>query len=167
MRRVTFSVTGIPQPKGSAKAFMPRAWMQKAVATGQAAGRAVVTNDNPKAKGWQQLVTEQAQHVEGGMFLGPVTVALIFRLPRPKSAPSRVRHHLTAPDLDKLARCAIDGLTGVLLPDDKVVVELRARKVFARLPEAPGAEIIVADAAPPEPAQTALELFEDDDTWRS
>jgi Holliday junction resolvase RusA-like endonuclease len=155
MRRVTFSVTGIPQPKGSTKAFVPKGW-----------SRAIVTNDNPKAKGWQQLVTEQAQTVAAdGMFLGPVTLAVVFRLPRPTAAPRRVVHHLTKPDIDKLARCALDGLTGVLFPDDRVVVELRARKVYARLPEAPGADIIVADAAPPEPA--ALALFEDDDTWRS
>ena len=148
-RVVTFCVTGIPQPKGSTKAFLPRGWT-----------RPIVTSDNPRAKGWQQLVAEQAQTVaREGFFTGPVAVALIFRLPRPASAPKRVVHHVTKPDLDKLARCAIDGLIGVLLPDDRVVVELRARKLFAPVAAAPGAEITVADAAPPLLAQPSCDLL--------
>ena len=145
-RIVTFSVMGIPQPKGSTKAFVPKGWT-----------RPIVTADNPKAKGWQQLVAEQAQDVaREGFFVGPIAVAMVFRLPRPISLPKRVVHHLTAPDIDKLARCCLDGLTGVLYRDDSQVVELRARKVYSREAVAPCAHITVLDAAPPQAEQTSL-----------
>ena len=161
-RVVTFQVTGIPQPKGSTKAFVPKSWAQMAVASGTAP-RAIVTSANPKAKGWQQLVTEQAQDVAGdGLFVGPVMVAVVFRLPRPASLPRRIVHHLTKPDVDKCARLVLDGLTGVLYADDRAVVELRARKVYAAGAEAPGADITVAEAAAPEPAQTSFALFSED-----
>jgi Holliday junction resolvase RusA-like endonuclease len=160
MRVVTFQVHGLPQPKGSAKAFTPASWARRAIAAGQSAVRAVVTNDNPKAKGWQQLVAEQAQGVAGdGLFVGPVTVTLVFRLPRPVSLPKRVEHHLTTPDLDKLVRCALDGLTHVLFADDKAVVELRARKVYA---VAPGAEITVAACGTPNVTQSSFDLFREE-----
>jgi len=161
-RVVTFTVAGLPEPKGSAKAFVPLKWAREAVAAGKAP-RAVITNDNPDAKNWQQLIASQAQGAAAGvLFLGPVTVAVIFRLPRPASAPRRVVHHLTKPDVDKLARCCLDALTGVVFADDKAVVDLRARKVFVPTGAQPGAEITVGDAAPPEPAQTSLDLFTED-----
>jgi len=119
-----------------------------------------VTSDNPRAKEWQQLVAAQAQTVtDGTLFRGPVTVAVVFRLKRPLSLSRHVVHHLTTPDIDKLARCCLDGLVGVLFDDDRVVVELRARKLYARFLEAPGADITVAEAAPPAPAQSSFDLF--------
>lgn len=123
-----------------------------------------MTSDNPRAKEWQNLVAFQAQSVaEGGLFRGPVSVAVVFKLKRPLALKDKVGHHLTAPDIDKLARCALDGLVGVLLRDDSVIVELRARKLYARFLEAPGAEITVAEAAPPQPEQSSFDLFAEED----
>ncbi len=34
------------------------------------------------------------------------------------------------PDVDKLARCALDALSGVVIKDDAQVVELYARKRY-------------------------------------
>lgn len=160
MRKVTFSVAGLPQPKGSTRSFVPRSWAAAAVAAGKAP-RVITTSDNPKGKGWQQLVTEQAQGVAaaGGLFVGPVRVAVVFRLLRPKSAPRRVVHHVTKPDIDKLARNVLDGMRGVLYADDRSVVELRARKVFAVGLAAPGADITIGDVAPLPVEQSSLALF--------
>ncbi len=161
-RIVTFTVAGLPQPKGSAKAFVPLKWAREAVAVGKAP-RAVITNDNPDAANWQQLIASQAQGAaEGVLFVGPVIVAVIFRLPRPASAPRRVVHHLTKPDVDKLARCCLDALTGVVFADDKAVVDLRARKVFAPPGGLPGADITVGEAIAPEPTHTSFDLFRED-----
>jgi len=158
-RVVTFTVAGLPQAKGNARAFVPMKWAREAVAEGKAP-RAVVTLDNPDAKNWEQLIASQAQTVaEGRLFLGPVTVAVIFRLPRPVSAPRRVVHHVTKPDVDKLARCCLDALTGIVFADDKAVVDLRARKVYVPAGAQPGADITVGDAVAPEPAPTSLALF--------
>lgn len=181
---MTFHVTGKPEPKGSTKAFVPASWAKSAAAAGTTP-RAIVTSDNPAAKGWQQLVAEQAQRTyddpctgcdctraacdgyrasgkvccpeckHGEWFTGPVIVAITFALPRPQSAPKRVTHPTKKPDLDKLARLVCDGLTGILFADDAQIVDLRCRKVFAD--GAPGCDVIGA----PIVDYTALSLFDE------
>lgn len=157
-RSVSFQVVGKAEPKGSSKAFVPKSWADRAVAQG-CAPRAVVTSDNAKSKGWQQLVTEQAQGVaRDGLFVGPVVLIVTFRLPRPKSLPHRVRHHTTKPDLDKLVRSTKDALKGILYSDDSQVVDLHARKVYAAPAAAPCARITLTEAVPPDPVQADLHL---------
>lgn len=158
-RVVTFAVAGVPQPKGSTKAFVPKSWAQAAAAAGTTP-RAVVTSDNPRLKEWQTAIADGAQpFTSGGLFVGPVSVAIVFRLKRPASLPRRVLHHLTVPDVDKLARACLDALEGVLFDNDRAVVELRARKVYAPLAAPPGCDITVAQAAPPDPQQSSFDLF--------
>jgi crossover junction endodeoxyribonuclease RusA len=148
-RRVSFHVFGVAQPKGSTKAFVPKGWT-----------RPVVTNDNPKSKGWQQLVAEQAQSVAAnGLFIGPVVLIVTFELPRPQSLPKRTLHHVKKPDLDKLVRCTKDALKGVLYQDDSQVVDLHARKVYADRTAAPCAHITVEEAAVPDSQALVAVLF--------
>jgi Holliday junction resolvase RusA-like endonuclease len=126
-----------------------------AVAAGRAP-RAIVTGDNPQASGWASLVRGQAQTLYEPPFDGAVAVSVVFRLPRPASLPKRVRHCVKKPDVDKLARNVLDGLTGVLFLDDRVVVDLHARKVYTTADLAPGAVITVAEAGEPDPEPLAL-----------
>jgi len=150
-RVVSFEVIGIAQPKGSASAFVIQKPGQKP--------RAIVTTNNPKSKGWQQLVFEQAQGVaHDGLFVGPVVLTVTFRLPRPKSLPKHVLHHTKKPDLDKLVRSTKDALKGVLYGDDSQVVDLHARKVYVAIAAAPCARITLAEAAPPDLVQPDLPL---------
>lgn len=124
-----FDVDGVAQPKGSARAFVPKGWT-----------RAVVTTANPQLKAWTQLIRTQLQGVlvrpgvastVALLWDAPVRVTLDFHLPRPKSLPRRITRHTRKPDLDKLARGAIDALTGLVIRDDAHVVELFTRKVYA------------------------------------
>lgn len=139
MTQLSFVVWGVAQPKGSAKAFIPKGW-----------NRAVVTSDNPKNKGWQQLVAEacgRARDEAGASLLdGPVRLRVAFYLPRPKSLPKRVEHHIKKPDLDKLVRSVGDALTGVMWNDDSQVVDLQVRKRYAPPDTAPHAVITVQRA---------------------
>lgn len=129
---VRFQVLGQAEPKGSARAFIV-----KNKATGGV--RAAVTSDNPNLKDWEHNVRQSLQVVMrqtpretlAAIFDGPVLVAIDFHLPRPKSLPKRVTQHVKKPDVDKLARGAIDALNTVLFKDDSQVVEVRARKVYA------------------------------------
>jgi Holliday junction resolvase RusA-like endonuclease len=147
-RHVAFDVYGVAQPKGSTKAFVPYAWAKTAVAQGRAPRAIVVADNKAAAKGWQRLIADQAQTVAaGGIFLGAVTVAITFDLPRPLSLRRKTRHHTTAPDVDKLARTVLDALTGILYLDDKQVVELHARKRYILPPAGPHARIAVDTAA--------------------
>lgn len=145
-RTVTFTAIGIAQPKGSTRAFVPKGWT-----------RPIITTDNPKSKGWQQLVAEQAQTVaRDGLFVGPVVLAVVFHLPRPQSLPKKVLHHTKKPDLDKLVRSTKDALKGVLYNDDAQVVELHARKVYAAVAAAPHAVITLQEAADQALVQPSL-----------
>ena len=49
----------------------------------------------------------------------------------------------TKPDLDKLCRSTLDGITGVLIKDDSQVVNLICNKVYANKGELPGALITI------------------------
>lgn len=137
---LSFCAWGVPQPKGSAKAFVPKGWT-----------RAVVTSDNAKNKGWQQLVAEAASHAIGqgprALHTGPVRLQVTFYLPRPKSLPKRVTDHLKKPDLDKLVRSVKDALTKVVWQDDSQVTEIDAKKTYAGVGAAPCAVVVVQPAA--------------------
>jgi Holliday junction resolvase RusA-like endonuclease len=141
-----FIVPGIAQTKGSMKAFIPKGW-----------NRAILTNDNPKAKAWAQLIAEHAGHALAESKLqpfgdGPVLLDIWFYLPRPqkflipKYADVDVPH-TTRPDADKLLRCAKDSLSKVVWRDDAMVVDAYAHKRYCRSGELPRAEITVRSVA--------------------
>lgn len=127
----TFVVRGKPEPKGSTRAFMPKG-----------ARFPVVTSDNPKARGFADLVRLVAQeHAPPELLTGPVRVSLAFFLARPKSTPRKVVHHIKKPDVDKTVRAVLDALTGIVWRDDSQVVELHASKGFG----APGVVVAVTE----------------------
>lgn len=138
-RRVTltFTVFGEAIPQGSAKAFMPKH-----------ARFPVVTSDNPRLRGWRQLVAEAASAaLEGTGWhdgVGPIALTAIFYLPRPKSLGAKVKPHLTRSDVDKLARAIGDALTGVCWRDDSQVVSLTVQKCYASLSTSPRAQISIS-----------------------
>lgn len=126
-----FTVLGEPQPAGSKRAFVnPKT------------GRAVITDDNRKAKPWQAEVRAAAGQVYGGELLrGPITLTLVFYRQRPKSHYRTGRNaHLvrdsapsapiTRPDTTKLIRGVEDALTGVIWADDAQVTDQRAIKRY-------------------------------------
>lgn len=124
---ISFTVYGVGKPKGSTKAFMPKG-----------ARFPVVTSDNKGLKGWEQTIRGELQVVMAttdkatlaAIFGSPVAVGLRFHLPRPKSK-KKAKYPTTKPDVDKLARAAIDALSGVAFKDDNQVVAVQARKVYA------------------------------------
>lgn len=124
---ISFEVFGVAEPKGSARAFMPKG-----------AKYPVVTSDNPNLKKWEQTIRGELQrvmkqtdgHTLTQIFNSPVAVGLRFHLPRPKSR-KKAKYPTTRPDVDKLARAAIDALSGVAFKDDNQVVAVQARKVYA------------------------------------
>lgn len=103
----------------------------------------IVTDSNRSAKSWAQLVADAASRAltERDVALletGPIRVSIWFYLPRPKKysrKPDAV--HVTAPDVDKLARSILDALTAVAWADDSQVVDLLAIKRYAPIGTAP------------------------------
>ena len=104
---------------------------------------------------WRQRIAEAAKHVAAGtgypwlpIINQPVAVELWFVMPRPLRLKTTVPH-IKRPDVDKLARAVLDGITGIVLVDDSLVTELLARKRTAEPDETPGVHIRVKTKAQP------------------
>ncbi len=131
-------VAGLPAPQGS-KTRTPQGGMRES-------SRAV----GP----WREAVRAETQRACGTLGHAPlpapgepVAVEMTFYLPRPRSAPRRVRWPAKRPDVDKLARAVLDGLVaGGAFADDGQVVWLGASKVFAGGGMPPGCVIYVQPA---------------------
>lgn len=95
--------------------------------------RPIITSDNPKLHEWRQLV---AASIPPGVepLDGPVSLTVLFELPRPKSLRQKDVAHTKRPDLDKLVRAIGDALTGVVYRDDSQVVDIRASKAYGAQP---------------------------------
>lgn len=149
-RVLEFTVTGLPQPKGSTRSFV--------IGRGTPHARAVTTSDNPKNKGWQQTIAncaalelQRAVNRDCRFLTEPVVIEIWFYLPRPKALLTKSKAgqpipHTKKPDLDKLVRSCKDALTGVVWTDDSQVVELHARKSYCAAGEFPRAHILIRDA---------------------
>jgi len=117
---VDLRVIGVPAPQGS-KTRMPNGAM---VEGGSAAGRA-------KHLAWRTAVAEAAVGKVDEPLDGPLQLVAQFFLPRPASR-KRDRWADRKPDLDKLLRCTLDGLTDAgLIRDDARVTYIAASKELA------------------------------------
>lgn len=145
MTIATFTVLGDPKVKGSAKGFVVN-------------GRARITNDCEREKPWAQQVHWAAiEHRPPALWEGPVSVEMVFLLPRPGRC-GKTRIAVLAdrrPDVDKLVRSVVDALTGVFWIDDSRVVEIRARKFYADPGQPSGCVITVRHLNPPGAAKQA------------
>ena len=133
---ITFTVPGIPQPKGS----------KKIVGKSKTTGRPIMINDAAGLKAWAKAVETSAM-VErvrnGGTLLGPVRVRVVFHMPRPDRPAFDVP--AVKPDIDKLLRAVFDGITkGRLWEDDARVVWCLAEKVYGD----PGVTVTLQKAIP-------------------
>lgn len=136
MSAVTFFVAGIPIPQGSKTAFV-------------VGKRAVVTDANKAVlKPWRAAVTRvaKASWVDREQLGGAVIVDAVFVFERPKSV--KREHPSVKPDVDKLVRAVLDGVTDAgVWKDDAQVVRLVVEKVYGA---APGVHVVisrVSDAA--------------------
>ncbi len=127
---ITFFVAGVPAPQGSTRAFVVK-------------GRPIITHSNRNTKEWRQRIATEAQALGVPCTDGPVVVRLTFNMPRPKSLPKKVSYHTKKPDIDKLARAVLDGITGILIRDDSQVWSLSATKTYARAIDPSGVQILL------------------------
>jgi Holliday junction resolvase RusA-like endonuclease len=135
---ITLDILGAPAPKGSARA-MNIGGRARLIASSSGANAR-------KQSAWVNAIKRAATCTP---IAGPVWVSLTFRLARPKghygkrgllnSAPL---HPTVHPDIDKLARCTLDALTGIAFDDDARIVELIVSKTYA-VPGREGAAIRV------------------------
>lgn len=120
-------VPGIPKPQPRPRAFARN-------------GKARVF-DAGTAEGWKSAVAMELRPVAGRRLAGPLSLRLVFRLPRPKAhyrsdgtvRPSAPIHwHAQRPDLDNLEKAVLDAMTAIgVWQDDAQVVTLSSRKSWA------------------------------------
>ena len=122
---VTFWLEGEPVAKAR-----PRMTMSGHVYTPDKTTKA----ENAIRRGWQEH--------GGSMIHGPVSVSVVFMLKTPASWPMAKRmlaqereiRPTKKPDVDNLVKTVMDALNGLAYYDDKHIVELSARKIYARNP---------------------------------
>lgn len=140
---LSFVVPGDPVPQGSMVPFISR-------------GRAHMKPGNERElHAWREKVARAVTLASGGRLVGdnvPVTVNVVFRLQPPLKMPRERVAATVAPDVDKLLRAVLDGMTvneyGAagkfgLYADDKQVVDAHPRKEYATASHPPGAYIEV------------------------
>lgn len=124
-------VEGTPQPKGSWKIV------------GRVGQRGRMVNAAKGAPAWEQaVIASVSEAYKGDPVDCAVVVGLRFVLERP---PSRKKALFCdrKPDADKLTRCVLDCLEGIVYSNDSRVVAPIATKVYG---EQPGCHIIVIRA---------------------
>lgn len=134
---VFFRVRGLPVAQGSARAFV-------------AGGKARIATDSNRSNSpigaWRGAIAKAASDAmeDAPAWACPVAVHATFFFPRPKShylpvTRTRLTRQLrldapnvqtSKPDIDKLLRALLDGITNVVVRDDSQVATVRASKQF-------------------------------------
>ena len=135
-KMVKFFVAGRPIPQGS-----------KALGRTKD-GRFFVRESNKNLAVWRQRISTEAQKAqEREHFFDEDAIGYIvnlhFHFPRPKSLPKRIKSMVKRPDIDKIQRAVLDGVTGILIADDSQVFAITARKRYAEGEQPPGVEISI------------------------
>jgi Holliday junction resolvase RusA-like endonuclease len=154
---ISFSVAGTPVTKGSFKTIYNRA-MGKVVA---------IPSNGADQRKWEANVAQEAAIAKANMKNGlklwptdnPIEAKIVFYLQRPMAhygaygLKNRFLNlfHTKKPDLDKLTRCTLDALTGLLYKDDAQVYKLIVEKRYAN--ESSGVLLTIAQDQPTESAE--------------
>ena len=130
---------------------------------GMRGGRTVMVESSRFAKPWRESVlTQSHEQYKGSPLTGPLSVNITFWLARPKNHYRMVDKELsniikanapifstsgTQGDIDKIARCTLDGLQspcgGCVIQSDALVVSLQCEKRYVTELEGSGATIHV------------------------
>lgn len=109
------------------------------------AGNFVQTYDPATSKSWKESVRwqciEYMQKEGKGMIDGAIEASLAFLLPRPKSLPKKVKHHIKKPDMDNLEKSIFDALEGIAYRNDSQIYKKSTMKMYETT--IPGVSIIL------------------------
>ena len=119
---INFFVDGLPVPQGSMKVINGR----------------VIHNKGSELAAWRSAIALTARQKGARPLTDPIYIHIKFFMPKPRTV--KRLHPSVAPDLDKLIRAVLDGLTAIAYVDDGQVVSIVAQKAYG---ERIGAEISV------------------------
>ena len=140
---IEFFVPGKPGTAGSKNPFP----IYRKGADGQKifTGKVVAVDANKKKSTWMADVKHFAyQAYQGEPLTGPVSLEIIFVMPRPKNhfksngelKPNAEIFHGKRPDLTKMLRALEDALTGIIWQDDSCVAATNMQKIYGPNPGA-------------------------------
>ncbi len=124
---INFFVDGLPVTQGSMKIINNR----------------VVHNKGSQLAAWRSAVALTARQNGARPLTEPIEINIKFCLPKPRTV--KRQYPSVAPDLDKLIRAVLDGLTAIAYIDDGQVVVIRAEKAYS---DRIGAEISLGAYTP-------------------
>ena len=136
----TFTVFGVPAPQGSKRHV----------------GNGILVESSEKVKPWREAVKWAAYQAGIPPLSAAVEVQLTFYLQRPRGhygtgrnvkvlKPSAPLYPAVRPDLDKLGRSTLDGLTDSgVIGDDSRVIALELTKWYGR----PRCEVTIREVGP-------------------
>lgn len=122
-----FTVPGKPITQGSMSVFNGR----------------VVHQKSKELTAWRNDIYRACAAVMDEPLTGAVRVEVTFSLEQPRS--TRRATPYVRPDIDKLARAVLDGLTGIAFADDGQVIQLVCEKQYG----IPGAHIRISSVGVP------------------
>jgi Holliday junction resolvase RusA-like endonuclease len=127
---IRFKALGTPVPQGSKNSYNGR----------------VVDVNATKLRAWRKIVSDSARLMltteRPYGFHEPVIARLVFALVKPMSYGKSVTQHVRKPDLDKLVRAVLDGLTDSgIIYDDAQIVGILAAKAYCETGEYPGVTV--------------------------
>lgn len=109
---INFFVDGLPVPQGSMKVIHGR----------------VIHNKGSELAAWRSAIALSARANGARPSADPMFIQLKFFMPRPRTV--KRPEPSVAPDLDKLIRAVLDGLTAIAYIDDGQVTEIVAQKAY-------------------------------------
>ena len=133
---IEFFVPGIPKTAGSKRAFINKK-----------TGRPIITDDCKTGKDWKADIKAFALKVfKDNPHRGPVIIEMRFIFGRPgyhygigRNAGTlkpqyALVQHTKKPDIDKLSRAVLDGLTGIIWHDDSQIYKKLCIKTYGGKP---------------------------------
>jgi len=123
---INFFVDGLPVPQGSMKVIHGR----------------IIHNKGSELAAWRSAIALTARNKGARPITDAVYVHMKFYMPKPRTV-KRLEPSV-APDLDKLIRAVLDGLTAIAYVDDGQVTSIVAQKAYG---ERIGVDIAVGSRA--------------------
>lgn len=121
---ISFFVGGQPISQGSMKVINGR----------------VIHSAGSALAAWRSSIALEAKRAGAKPSLNPICMELIFVFLKPRTV--NRSEPTVPPDLDKLIRAALDGLTAIAYRDDAQVTEIRALKAYG---DYPGVQINITE----------------------
>ena len=145
MTRDQYEVNGLPAPQASKTAVVIGGKARLIEGKGTAGRQRTKAWRADVAQAARDLANHEDPAIRATQFTGPTQLTIQFWMPRPKSRPKKHHGwHTVKPDIDKLVRATMDGLTtGGILRDDSIVCALNVEAIGGT--GATGAQITLTD----------------------